>query len=487
VPIPTIFARHAAERGSTTAVTVGEDTLSFSELYEQARGLAGRLADSGVTLGDYVAIALPNSTELYVAALAAWLLGATPMPVSSALAPNELEAILEISSPAIVLRPRDEILALRGDKLRTHFDLGVVAPAWKAQTTGGSTGRPKVVVAARPAAVDPMIGGGMLIAPEDTCLITGPLYHGSPFTYTMYGLFMGAHQVVMPRFRARTFLELLASQRVTWTMAVPTMLSRALRELKADPGLVPNLANLRILWHMASPCAPWLKRAWIGILGPERIWELYGSVEGQEVAIISGTDWLMHPGSVGKPRGGGAFTILDADRRPVPRGTVGDIFVRGADPQHPNYRYLGGPAAESAGDWETVGDLGWMDEEGYLYVSDRRLDLIISGGVNVYPAEVEAAIDEHTAVASSAVIGIPDDDLGQRVHAVVQAVRDVSKEELVEFLSSRLSRAKLPRSIEIVSEPLRDDAGKLRRSAVRDRVLLRSAKADQDRPNGGHR
>jgi bile acid-coenzyme A ligase len=477
--IPAIFERHAAQRGDSPAVTVGSDRLSFGQLYERASQVAVELMTAGVDFGDFVAIALPNSTDFYVAALAAWLVGATPLPLSSALPPAEFGAIVEIAAPKVVLRPGDALLAAGQPAgsarcaVTSSAATDLVAPTWKAQTSGGSTGRPKVIVSTRPAVFDPLIGRSMRIGPDDTCLVPGPLYHSAPFIYSMYGLFAGAHQVVMPKFSAREYLEVLGTTAVTWTTVVPTMLSRILREIQQQPALRTNLDQLHTLWHMAAPCPEWLKRAWIELLGPERVWELYGSAEGQEVAIIDGTDWLAHPGSVGRPRGAGAFAILSPDRRPVPAGTVGDIFVRGADQAPPSYRYLGVPPAESVDGWETVGDIGWMAADGYLYVSDRRLDLIISGGVNVYPAEVEAAIDEYPVVGSSAVVGLPDDDPGQRVHAVVQPTGELSVDELLAFLGSRLSRAKVPRSIEFVAEPLRDDAGKVRRSAVREQVIER--------------
>ncbi len=222
---------------------------------------------------------------------------------------------------------------------------------------------------------------------------------------------------------------------------------------------------------MAAPCPEWLKEAWIDLVGAETLMELYGGTEGQASSIISGTEWLAHRGSVGKPLTG-QMRVLDADGNVAPAGEIGEIYMRPFDGMAPTYHYIGAEARELDG-WESLGDMGWMDEEGYVYLSDRRTDLILSGGANIYPAEVEAAIDEHPNVLSSLVVGIPDEDLGQRVHAIVQLDGDVTADELLVHLQDRLVRYKIPRSFEFVDEPLRDDAGKARRTAVRDAAVER--------------
>jgi bile acid-coenzyme A ligase len=163
--------------------------------------------------------------------------------------------------------------------------------------------------------------------------------------------------------------------------------------------------------------------------------------------------------------------ILDPDGRDLPAGEVGEVFMR---PAAPTYHYIGADARVREG-WESLGDMGWMDEDGYLYLADRRADLILSGGANVYPAEVEAALEEHPQVRSCAVVGLPDEDLGQRVHAVVQLDRTVTDDELRRHLAERLVRYKIPRTFERVDEPVRDDAGKVRRSAWREERSVRPA------------
>jgi bile acid-coenzyme A ligase len=187
--------------------------------------------------------------------------------------------------------------------------------------------------------------------------------------------------------------------------------------------------------------------------------------------MISGPEWLAHPGSVGRPTHGRRIRILDAEGRECPTGTLGEVFMMPPGGPGSTYRYVGAEATATGDGWESLGDLGWLDEEGYLYLADRKTDMILSGGANVYPAEVEAALEAHPAVRSSAVIGLPDGDLGQRIHALVDALRPVGEQELREHLARLLVRYKIPRSFEFVSEPLRDDAGKVRRSALREARL----------------
>jgi bile acid-coenzyme A ligase len=194
--------------------------------------------------------------------------------------------------------------------------------------------------------------------------------------------------------------------------------------------------------------------------------ELYAGTEAQMATVITGSEWLEHRGSVGKVPAGQVM-ICDDDGNEVPTGTMGEVWMRSARDK-PTYRYIGAQARARDGGWESLGDTGWLDDDGYLYLGDRISDMILCGGANVYPAEVEAALQEHPAVESCAVIGLPDDDLGNRVHAIVQTTDDAFDEENVRaFLAERLVRYKIPRTFEVVTQPLRDDAGKVRRSELR--------------------
>jgi bile acid-coenzyme A ligase len=288
-------------------------------------------------------------------------------------------------------------------------------------------------------------------------------------------LFVGGHVVEMGRFDPLRALELIERHRVEWVNLVPTMMNRIWR-LPEDQRKAFDLSSLRTVFHMASACPPWLKERWIEWLGPERIWELYGGTERQGSTVIGGAEWLTHRGSVGRVQPGSRMQVLNEAGEPCAPGEVGEVFFLPDLGAGATYHYVGADPKRQ-GEWESIGDLGYLDEEGYLYLVDRRTDMIVSGGANVYPAEVEAALDAHPGIASSAVIGLPDDDLGQRVHAIVQASPTTGApdlEELRSFLAERLVRYKIPRSFEIVEEPLRDDAGKTRRSALREARLAGS-------------
>jgi bile acid-coenzyme A ligase len=224
-----------------------------------------------------------------------------------------------------------------------------------------------------------------------------------------------------------------------------------------------------------APSPVWLKRAWIEWLGAEKVFEAYGGTERSGGTMISGTEWLEHPGSVGKPTLGRKIRIQRPDGSECAPREVGEVFMMPPGGRGSTYRYIGAEPIASPDGWETLGDMGWLDEDGYLHLVERKSDMILVGGSNVYPAEIEAALDAHPAVRSSAVVGLPDEDLGNRVHAIVDAIAPVGEDELRAHLAERLVVYKIPRSFEFVHEPLRDDAGKLRRSALREARLARDA------------
>jgi bile acid-coenzyme A ligase len=200
--------------------------------------------------------------------------------------------------------------------------------------------------------------------------------------------------------------------------------------------------------------------------------ELYGGTEAQSFTVITGTEWLAHRGSVGRPVFG-EMRVLDADGVEVPPGTVGEIWMRRGVDAPPSYRYIGAKAKSKPDNWESLGDMGWIDAEGYVYLTDRDTDMILVGGSNVYPAEVESALDEHPGIGSSCVIGLPDEEYGSVVHAIVQTAEPLAAIQLEEFLRARLAKYKRPRTYEFVTQPLRGDDGKVRRSALRAERLAK--------------
>jgi bile acid-coenzyme A ligase len=307
---------------------------------------------------------------------------------------------------------------------------------------------------------------------DGVMLATAPMYHNGPNMFSLMALLQGHHVVVMRRFDAERAVRLVAEHRVTWLYVVPTMMGRMLR-LPEEVRAAADFTSLRTVLHVGAPCPPHVKRGWISWAGAETLIELYAGTESQASCVIDGAEWLAHPGSVGKVASG-EMRVCDDDGRELPAGEVGEVWMRRAEDSPPTYYYLGAQPTERDG-WESLGDMGRFDADGYLYLADRRSDMILVGGANVYPAEVESALAEHPAVVSSAVIGLPDEDLGNVVHAIVQTSSEVGADELQEHLRDRLAPYKIPRTVEFSAEPLRDDAGKVRRSALRaERLPVRT-------------
>jgi bile acid-coenzyme A ligase len=478
---PAAFGRHVASDPDAIAVVCEGRTLSRADFDRRTNRLARAFAEQGVRGGDLVCIALPNGIAFLEATWAAWKLGAVPQPLSARLPDAERDALILLGNARLVVgvpegrHPGRACLPEGFEPARSLSDAPLpeqIAPHGQAIASGGSTGRPKLIVDANPARFDPGsahygIDAGAVV------LVPGPLHHTGPFLNAREALLRDASVVLMTRFDAEVFLRLVARHHVAWVNVVPTMLHR----IWQLPDAVKRSADLSSLVRVVTsgaPCAPWLMRAWIEWLGPDRLFEAYGGTERIGGTLISGREWLAHPGSVGKPTGGRRVRILDEQGGELPPGEIGEVFMLPPGGQGSTYRYVGADARATADGWESLGDLGFLDADGFLYLVDRRTDMIVTGGENVYPAEVEAALDACPGVRSCAVIGLPDEDLGQRIHAIVEA--EPGREAALRAqLATQLARYKIPRSFEFVASALRDDAGKVRRSALRaERIATRS-------------
>jgi bile acid-coenzyme A ligase len=472
----------AAQERHRVAAVCGEQAITRGELERASNRLARAYQQLGVGAESRVTIALPNSLEFLVACMAAWKLGASPQPISARLPAKEREAIVALSAPALVVGvaaaeyPKFSSVpaGFAPDAALNDAPLpDLVPPHVRTMTSGGSTGRPKLIVDLTPALADPEVAENFM-RPRGVALAPGPLYHAGPFIVAWQCILSGGTLVLMERFDAEQALALVERHRVDWVLFVPTMMQR-IAKLAPDVRNKYDVSSLKNVMCSGAPSPPWLKRFWIEWLGPEKIFEAYGGTERIAGTVITGTEWLAHPGSVGKPPPGRMMRAQRPDGSVCASGEVGEIYMKPATGQGTTYRYIGATPTATRDGWETLGDIGWFDEDGYLYLADRKTDMILVGGSNVYPAEIEAAIDSHPRVRSSAVIGLPDDDLGGRLHAIVDAPEPVTETELRAHLAELLVAYKIPRSFEFVSEPLRDDAGKLRRSALREARLARAA------------
>lgn len=465
------------------ALKYGSEELSWGELDARSTKRAWSLKEAGVEQNDLVTLALPNSVSFYEMTFALWKLGATPHVVSPVLPKKELLEILSVAKPRLVIASAVALIEGLG-ALDANAPLGetnntplprLIARHWKAMSSGGSTGRPKVILDHGPSEMDP--DAWRLNLPRDETIFNpGPLYHNMPFGVTHNALVAGNTVVGMTKFEPEEALRLISENQGRWVSFVPTMMQRIYR-LPPEVRARYDISCLNAVWHMAAPMPPWLKDAWIEWMGPEKIWEFYGGTEGQGMTIITGSEWLAHRGSVGRAMGC-EIRILDEEGRAVPTGEIGEIYFRPPGGRGSTYHYLGSTSRGNDDGFESIGDFGRLDDDGYLYLADRRTDMVITGGANIFPAEVEAVLTQHPGVSDAVVIGLPHEDLGAIVHAIVQphAVWEgaLDAASLSEFMEQNLVRYKCPRSYEFTELSLRDDAGKVRRSQLREDRLNRS-------------
>jgi long-chain acyl-CoA synthetase len=499
------LAANAAARPLHPALVCGSRRLSYAELDRLVNRAAHALAARGVAAGGRVAVLLQNCPEFLVVTHAAAKLGALAVPINYRWRRGEIAWVLEDAAPgAFVL---DAAFADEGAAARAaagcpaqerclvvggpagglpSFDDAVAAASDAPPATGvppggfnilvytsGTTGRPKGVV--HPT-FDPAVGFEAQkrivemwgFTPDDVHLVAGPLYHTMPNAYAAQHLFIGATVVVMPRFDAEECLRLIATEQVTTSSMVPAHFIRLL-ELSAEVRARHDLSSVRKIMHAAAPCPPEVKRRIMALFPPGSVWEFYGATEGPGT-IISPAEWLERPGSVGRPWPGVSLKILDDDGRELPAGEVGTIYLSSLGGR--KFSYHNAPektASTFRGDFFTVGDVGWLDPDGYLFIADRRTDMVISGGVNIYPAEVEAVLHAHPDVVDAAVFGIPDERWGESLLAVIEPRPGAALDEAAvqAWCRERLADYKTPRRVELVAELPRDPNGKVLKRQLR--------------------
>ncbi len=478
----TVLAELADQEPDSTALVCGAQQVTRRQLDRQTNRIAHAYAALGIGSGDLISIALPNGFDLVRHAIAAWKIGAVPNPLSHRVPRPELDAILKRAHPELLVADMETSADYRRISAAWQPDASVsdsplpdiVSPNERALATGGSTGTPKLIVIQSPAAHDPSRPKSV-IAPKGTVLVPGPLYHAAPFGSLTQALLAGVEVVIMERFDAAECLSLIERHKVEQILFVPTMMHRIWR-LPETQRLQHDTSSLRLVFTGGAPCPEWLMRRWIEWLGPDVMHELYGPSERIGGTHITGHEWLQHPGSVGKATAGAAIKILDPQTQSeMAAGEIGEVFMMPSGGRGSTYRYVGAESRTTRDGFESVGDMGHLDADGYLYLADRRSDMILCGGRNIYPAQIEAALDEHPQVKSSAVIGLPDDDLGQRIHAIIECDEPIEGDGLREHLEARIARYSIPRTFEYVGEPLRDEAGKVRRYKLRQERLHASS------------
>jgi len=504
--------------GPAGGLVLGERFVAREAILDRAARAAAGLAKLGVGAGDVVVIYLRNDFAFHEASTAASQLGAYPTPANWHNSPAEARYIFENSgAKAIVIHadlyngvaeaiPADravfvvetpveirracglsdaqcamapgvarwnDLIAANEPRLEVAAD----APGTMIYTSG-TTGHPKGVrrrppTEAQRAETALLIGTVFGLSPPPPApivtVVTGPMYHSAPNAYGMVMFASGARTLLEPRFDPEALLALIAKERVTHLHMVPTMFVRLLK-LPEEVRAKYDLFSLRFVVHAAAPCPVHVKQAMIAWWGPV-IMEYYGGTETSAVVFCNSEEWLAHPGTVGKAVAGADVRVLGADEEELAAGAVGEIVCR--IPALADFTYHGDDEKRRRSEKKgliSLGDVGYLDADGYLYLCDRSRDMIISGGANIYPAEIEAELLKAPGVADCAVFGIPDDEFGERVHAVVQLAENATPDEtgLKDFLRARVASYKVPKAIDFAAELPREDSGKIFKRKLRE-------------------
>jgi len=445
-----------------------EKSFTWGELDTRSTQIARGLANDGAAHGDRVGIKIRNSPDHILVALATYKIGAIPVPIRWDLPEWELTRVLDVLDARLVIEPDSSCLI---DTLhaRTEPLPDVTSPNASGIMSSGSTGSPKVILRLIPGLFVQGTSSNRLIEAysplkNQLIVVPAPLYHNNGFM-AIGNLIGGDRLLLMERFNANQLLAAIEDHSVTGMTATTVMLQRLAADADFDER---DLSSLEWVMHGAAPLPDWLAKLWIGRLGADRFFVCYGSSEGAGATFARGDEYLAHPGTVGKGAMGTELKILDDEAQEIPNGEIGHIYMKSEHGILSTYIGDVEPIPVTDDGYATVGDLGWLDDDGYLYLADRRVDMIISGGANVYPAEVEAAISEHPAVADVVVIGLPDPDWGRRVHAIVHPSdgSHPSAEDLTAYASSRLARYKVPKTFEFIEEIPRSEATKVNRAAL---------------------
>jgi len=496
-----IIAAHAAKSPDATALVEGARRLSWGEFLETRNRLAHALDARGLRAGEHVIVYATNSIEYMLAGAASRALGAIPVPMNHRLTPEEVAYILD-DSDAVLVFVGDQFLAT-ADAVRAH------APRVRHWVTIGRERRPwalaidELVASGAPEGVTvdagTNVGGSMIytagttgkpkgalrrtvdvstlrarleafdLARPHVHLAAGPLYHSAPGSFAVHAYVFGGSVVIMPKFDAEEALALIARHRVTSTFMAPILLKRIV-DLPEGVRARYDVSSMEVIVVAAAPCPMKVKEDVLHYFGPV-LYEFYGSTELGMNTLLRPEDVLRKPGSCGRAAPGVELAVLDPDGKPLKAGEPGELVVRRYDGMFDEYYKKPDATRQTErGDWLSVGDVAWIDDEGFVYVCDRLRDMVISGGVNIYPAEIEDVLHRHPAVQDVAVFGVPDDQWGERLHAAVQSRPNtaLTAAEIVAFAREHLADYKVPREISFHVTLPRDTAGKLVKRVLRE-------------------
>ena len=492
---------HATTAAESPALIISDGcTTSFGELYARSQRVAAVLHGAGLRRGDGVALVLPNRPEFFEITWGCQLSGLYYTAVNTHFTPDEVAYVIDDSDAKAVFL--DSTAASMAD-LNTTADIrigvGGHLPGWCAYEdalaaagdppplsdgsemlySSGTTGRPKAVRRSLPSDGNGSWAQAVLemalihkygMDSSSVYLSPAPLYHAAGVNYTMAVNRVGAASIIMRKFDAEAVLRLIETHGVTHAQFVPTMFVRMLK-LPDAVRRKYDVSSLRCVIHAAAPCPVDVKHRMMDWLGPI-IHEYYGGTEGFAGTTIGPEEWLAHPGSVGIPMA--QVHVVGDDGEELPVGESGELYFEGG----PDFEYFKDPAKTASvyneRGWRSLGDMGYVDEDGYMYLTDRSTFMIVSGGVNIYPQEAENVLIMHPKLVDAAVFGVPNDEFGEEVKAVVQPAPGIASgpdlgAELIEYCRAHLAGYKCPRTVEFVPELPRDPNGKLYKRRIRER------------------
>src|SRR5437867_710045 len=494
-----LVATYAAKHPHRPALIEGERSLTWEQFFRARNRLAHSLGALGVGAGQHAIIYSHNALEVLITGSALRALGAVGVPMNHRLTAEEVAYILD-NSDATAVFVGDAFLPMAervrdGARVKHWITLGAERRPWAAAFdellargrdapppapaalggsmiyTAGTTGKPK---GALRRVIDPRSVLPRLVAldcadADQVHLVAGPLYHSAPGGFALYAQMVGGTLVVMRKFDAEDALRTIERHRCTTTFMAPTLLKRIV-DLPTEVRKRYDVSSMRSIVVAAAPCPMRVKEEVLAYFGPV-LYEFYGSTELGINTVLAPQDMLTRPGSCGRAAPGVELAVLDDAGRPLPAGQPGELHVRRYEGVFDGYYKNDAATRETArGEWLSVGDVAWMDADGFVYICDRKRDMIISGGVNIYPAEIDDVLHRHPAVEDAAVFGVPDAEWGERVHAAVhlRAGARATAAELTTFCRQHLADYKTPRDVSFHDEFPRDAAGKLVKRLLRE-------------------
>ena len=503
------IAKHAARTPEKPALIMGKQVVTFQDLDKKSNALANALLGLGIHPGDRIAVLMHNCPEMLIAWGAAGKIAVTPIAVNYRFKKDELAYIVNDSEATGLIyghefeeivqstKPdlgRSSFLSIRSgspegadaldlDKLMREavdtppkVDTGAHGVASSLIYTSGTTGKPKGVFRNSRNRLNTLLGYAYNFEStyDDIHVVAGPLYHAAPYAWALFSLILGNTVIIMPKFDAEHFLRLIQEHKITTTWTVPTMLNRIVN-LPPDIKRRYDISSLRVMTVGGESFPFPLKKKVIEYFGEGKIFEFFGSTEISCVTYLRPEDQLRKPGSCGKPAIGNDVKLLDENKQEVSVGQVGVMYVKSPFLLDGYYKNEKATAESYHNSYFTVGDMAKVDEDGYYYIVDRAVDMIISGGVNIYPAEIEEVLYSHSAIYDVAIIGVPDPDWGEKIVAYVVLKENamMKEQDVIDYVARKLASYKKPREVIFVDEIPYSPAGKQLKRVLRDQYTKR--------------